>query len=244
MSPEQLSAIFAYIDAHQTGFLIGGFFAQGIGYIQLGYAVYLGFRDRSHAIPFFVMLFYMANDLTFVLSYNKWFHQIGDPLVVQAWYSMLPFPVFHAVIAWQIVNYSRGEVFPGLSKMQAYLAYFAAQLAVFAFFIWLQDAMNDTLQMQTGMMTVIGSNMSICLLAQRRNRKGQSMVYAWIVALCAGPITWFVLFPSELESFTSPAFYALATAMSALSLLYPYLLSKAPVYEVAVEPTLQPVSEL
>lgn len=240
MSPTEISAFLAHMEAHKLANMIGFSCAMIIGFLAYLEAVRLGWKDKTHAIPMFVVLYYFANDFTYVALYDRWFNEVGDPDVYMGWYLYIPYPFLHSVLAWQIINYSRHEVFPGATKLQAYLAYGAAQIAVLAFFYMLTTLLNDYFLTISGMLTIIGSNMSIYLLTRRRTRKGQSLRYAWLQVFASGIINWFLFFPAMDPRLTGTAYYVFATCICALGLSYVYFLSRAPAYVPEEDPNRYP----
>ena len=155
MSPVEIKDFLAFTASHEIRTTIGFLCAMIFGILAYVEAVRLGWKHKTHAIPMFVVLYYFANDFTYVALYNRWFHEVGDPHVYLGWYLYLPYPFLHSILAWQIINYSRHEVFPGATKIQAYLAYIAAQIAMLAFFWMITTLLNDYFLTISGMKFLI-----------------------------------------------------------------------------------------
>jgi hypothetical protein len=51
---------------------------------------------------------------------SRWFHDLDNPTFRHSWFVWLPYMFLEATIAWQIVTYSREEVFGTASKAKAW----------------------------------------------------------------------------------------------------------------------------
>jgi hypothetical protein len=224
MTPDQIQTCLGMIHTHYPIIMITGGIAYILGYVQFGEAFRLAYRDKIHAIPLFVVLFYLANDITYELHYHRWFVELHDPFFENAWYMNFPYAFLELFLGFQVVHYGRAEVFPGFTALQSYLTFGALLIAMVIFYQWLGTALDDYFNQIGNMLTLIGSNMGLYLLIRRGSARGQSLILAGVLIVCAGALQFFGLFPLLDPRFQTPAYFALATMMSVIGLLYFYLL--------------------
>ncbi len=229
MTPAEIKVVTDQIDANMTVIAITGGLALVLAFVQWGEAIRLGFRHRTHAIPMPVLLFFFANDLTYILNYSRWFHEINHPFFTMGWYLILPYLALELIVVGQAVHFSHKEIFPSLTKGQACVAVTAMMVAMFVFFQWMNHAMDDYLLQKGCMMTLIASNLNILLLNRRRSRHGQSMLFAVVLLFTAGALQFFLYFPLiDKASFGTPEFYALGGVTTLLGVIYVIALKRTP----------------
>lgn len=231
MSQADIDAVLQHMEKHSIQLTICGAVTLVGGLIQFYEILRLGFKHKTHAVPLVVNLFWLANDVMYVALFSRWFHDVDNATFRNAWFVWLPYMFLEMTIAWQIVTYSRDEVFGGVSKARAWALYAFFQAGVFAFYLWLVDLLNDYFLQVMGVITVIGSNMGIALLLRRRSRKGQSMFLATTLLVNQGFISFFLFFPAWSPLFTTPTYYAVATAAVLLGWIYWFLLWRTPAYD-------------
>lgn len=235
-----VQAVYSNMASHTAELQFFGALLMISGYLQVGEAIRLGFAHRSHAIPLFAVLYFFAHDVTYVLMYHHWFHDIDHPLFQTNYWFILAFIPLEIVLLYQIIRYSRAELFPGASLRQAILILIALQAATFVAFWWLRAQWHDPLFLVSFVSTQIVSHaFNIPLLLRRQSRKGQSMLFAWNILLGAGIVTFFFAFPLYGTPFQSIEFYLLGGVITLLGLAYIYLLRRAPAYSVARSSTIQ-----
>lgn len=230
MSPADIDAVLRHMNQHALQLSICGAITLVGGLIQFFEILRLGFRHKSHAVPLVVNLFWLANDVTYVALFSRWFHDVDAPTFRYAWFVWLPYMFLEAMIAWQIVTYSREEVFGTASRSKAWALYGFFQAGMVAFYLWVVEVLGDYFLQVVGVITVIGSNMGIALLLRRRSRKGQSMFLATTLLVNQGFISFF-FFPAWSPLFSTPRYYAVATVTVLLGWLYWLLLWRTPAYD-------------
>jgi hypothetical protein len=92
-------------------------------YIQYFGAITMGFKDRTHSIPLLGNLWFFAHDTTYVVSVHHWFSGETFWLVKAFWGALMVFACCESVVTYQILRFSREDLFPGRSKSQAVLTY-------------------------------------------------------------------------------------------------------------------------
>jgi len=203
-------------------------------YIQMGLAIWLGFRDKSHAIPIVPLMIFFAHDTEHLYRHNYWFKIIGHPFFMAGYWT---FPIYIAaelVIMFQIIRYSRAELFPGASCRQAIGILIALQICTFVVYVWAHEQLGDPLYLVValGVTQFLSHAFNIPMLLRRGSRKGQSIFFACNILLGAGILNWFFGLPLFAEQFRTPAHYAMGTVVVLLGSAYLYLLWRTPPYSV------------
>jgi hypothetical protein len=225
--------IIEIINANLTYLKIFGTLANLLAYVQIIYGVYVGFRDRSHAIPLIALAMFFAHDTYYVLNYRYWL-DLGHPFFIGNLVAMSIFVVFELILIWQIINYSREEVGLGKSKLHAFLAYAAIQAGVYIMFLWFRSMMGDPLYLECFAVSIVFSNLfNITMLQRRGSRKGQSLVIAWALAIQTGPVGFFLVHPHLGPYFMQSPWVAAGIANTVLAFTYLYMLYRAPPYSRA-----------
>lgn len=223
--------VIAYINANMNYLRVFGTVANLLAYVQIIYGVWVGFRDRSHAIPLFATAMFFAHDSYYVLNYDYWIHTINHPFFTGNLIAMSIFVCFELVLMWQIINYSRKEVGLGDTKLQAFVSYVAIQAGVYVMFLWFKSMMGDPLYLECFAVSIVFSNLfNISMLQRRGSRKGQSLVIAWALAIQTGPVGFFLVNPYLGPYFTRTPWIAVGIANTVLAFVYLYMLYKAPRY--------------
>jgi hypothetical protein len=226
-----MQQVFAAMAANQQLATIAGGILLLSAYVQMGEAVRLGFAHRSHAVPLFPLMFFFAHDVTYLALYDYWFEIVRHPGFEMNYWTFIPYPIAQAIILYQVIRYSRHDLFPGASLGQSILILAALQAATFVAFWWLRAQIGDPLFLVVGVMTQILSHaFNIPMLLRRGSRKGQSLLYAGNVLVGAGITTFFFAFPLFDPIFRTPLHYALGVAVVGLGVAYLWLLARTPVY--------------
>jgi hypothetical protein len=222
--------ILEYINANMAYLKVFGTLANLLAYVQIIYGVWVGFRDRSHAIPLIAVAMFFAHDTYYVLNYRYWL-DLGHPFFIGNLVAMSIFVVFELILVWQIITYSREEVGLGKSRLHAFLAYAAIQAGVYILFLWFRSMMGDPLYLECFAVSIVFSNLfNITMLQRRGSRKGQSLVIAWALAIQTGPVGFFLVHPNLGPYFMQSPWIAAGIANTVLAFTYLWMLYKAPPY--------------
>jgi hypothetical protein len=201
-------------------------------YFQMGMAIWLGFRDRTHAIPLIPLMMFFAHDLEHMLRHSYWFHTIGNPFFTAGYWTFPIYIIAELLILFQMLRYSRADLFPGASLSQSILIMGALQIGVFVVYIWAHEQFRDPLYLVValGLTQFLSHAFNIPMLMRRRSRRGQSLAFAINIFLGAGILNWFVGMPLFAVQFRTPVHYAMGAVVAALGLVYIYMLARAPRY--------------
>jgi hypothetical protein len=222
--------ILAYINANTPHLKVFGSLANLLAYVQIIYGVWVGFRDRSHAIPLIATAMFFAHDTYYVLNYKYWL-ALGHPFFMGNLVAMCIFVVFELILIWQIITYSRKEVGLGESKLRALVSYAAIQAGVYVMFLWFRSMMGDPLYLECFAVSIVFSNLfNIPKLLRRGSRKGQSLVIAWALAIQTGPVGFFMVHPYLGPYFMQLPWIAAGIANTVLAFTYLWMLYRAPEY--------------
>lgn len=221
--------VIGYINANMTYLQVFGTLANVLAYVQIVYGAWVGFRDRSHAIPLIAVAMFFAHDTYYVLNYDYWTHTINHPFFKANMIAMAIFVCLELVLIWQIITYSRKEVGLGESKLQAFISYVAIQIGVYIMFLWFRSMMGDPLYLECFAVSIVFSNLfNIPMLMRRGSRKGQSLVIAWALAIQTGPVGFFMVHPFLGPYFMQPTWVAAGVANTVLAFVYLWMLYRAP----------------
>lgn len=221
------------IDVQLVAVLAAGFAVMGGAYTQYIEGIRIGFKHRTHAIPVFANMYFFAHDIVFVALYRYWFSEINHWLFKLFWVAILPFLVLECVVHYQTLKYSRQELFPGLTQGQYVLAYVAMQLGVGVLFWFIYSLLDDPLFLVNFALTEIVSNVwNLPRLLSLRSRKGQSLVQATGLLVGSNIAFFFFMLPMLLPTFNRVPVLAVGTCLTGMNLLYMWMMSKHPPYEV------------
>lgn len=220
-----------YINANMAYLQVFGAIANLLAYVQIIYGVWVGFRDRSHAIPIIALAMFFAHDTYYVLNYEYWIHTINHPFFTGNLFAMSIFVCFELVLIWQVITYSRKEVGLGESKLQAFVSYAAIQAGVYIMFLWFKSMLGDPLYLEYFSISIVFSNLfNIPMLMRRGSRKGQSLVIAWALAIQTGPVGFFLVNPYLGPYFSRWPWIAAGVANTVVAFVYLLMLYSAPRY--------------
>jgi hypothetical protein len=178
-------------------------------YMQYFGAIKNGFRDRTHAIPLAGNLWFFAHDTTYIVNFNHWFFNVDFWLVRAFWFALVVFATCESVVTYQILRFSRAELFPGMTLLQAVTAYCGLQLFAYGLFWWLQSMIKDPYYYLSFSTTVIlAPLLNIPMMRSRGSRRGFSlfMLYGFLL-LTIG--FWIWMFLSD-AYFQEPFFWLIA----------------------------------
>lgn len=178
-------------------------------YMQYFGAIRNGFKDRTHAIPLIGNLWFFAHDTTFVVNFHHWFYEVDFWLVKAFWFALVVFACCESVVTYQILRYSRHELFPGKSLTQAVLSYLVLQLFTYGLFWWFMSMVKDPYYLLSFSTTVVlAPLLNIALMRSRGSRKGFSLpMLVGFVLLSAGFWVWMFLSDAY---FQQPFFWLIA----------------------------------
>lgn len=143
------------------------------GFVQMIGGVYMGFKHTTHGVPLFCAAFFFAHDTTFFLNYQYWFHEVDFWMMQGAWFMMGLYMLVELVVFYQILKYSRAEVFPGMSFAQVLLSLIGIVALNFAVFWWLMSLIHDPLYfVKFGSTVLLGPVWLIPMMRARGNRRG------------------------------------------------------------------------
>lgn len=195
-------------------------------------AIRLGFKHRTHAIPWFANMFFFAHDIVFVLLFDRWFNQIGHWLYQVFWIALIIFTLFECVVHYQTLRYSREELFPNLTPRQYWVVYILLQVLVALLFAFIYAHLNDPLFLISFAITEVISNVfNIPMLLRRGSRKGQSFFLAgWLLlGSCLG---YFFLFgPLVHPLFRTPLYIAVGIIIILLNVTHVWLMTRFPAHQ-------------
>lgn len=228
-------AVLSFIDANLGAVLSAAAVACVGGIIQYGEGVRRGHRDRSHAIPLATNLYIFAHDVTYISMYSTWFGPDGHWFNRLFWFFILPFTLLELVVFAQMVRFSRQELMPGLTTLQAALALAAAQLGVFLLFWFLRALGPDPLYIVSFTTTIIVSNLFyIPMTIRRGSRRGQSLLLAaGLIALTWG---WSLVMVQLAPEFRTPLWGGLLVANGLVPVANLLVLLRFPAYQRASKP--------
>lgn len=201
-------------------------------YMQYFGALSMGFKHRTHSIPLVGNLWFFAHDTTYVSNFSHWFNDVDFWLVRAFWFALLVFAICETVVTYQLLRYSRREVFPGMSLAQAIAAYAGLQLMTYGLFWWFLSMIEDPYYLLSFCTTVILAPMfNIALMRSRGSRKGFSMtMLVGYVLLSTGFWTWMFLIDPY---FRLPFFWMIAIGNIAVAVAGIVVFRKLPAYSPA-----------
>lgn len=227
--------VLATMEANAGAFKLLAPFLVLSGYVQMIEAIRLGFAHRSHAIPLFAIMYIVANDVTLLALYPYWFGELNNAAFKVNYWMVCTFFPLELVVLYQVLRFSREEVFNTNSLTQALMIYAALQAGMFVLFWWLKAQWGDPLFLVAFVATQIVSHIfNIPMLLRRGSRKGQSLVLAGNLVIGAGVLTFFFGYPLYGPQFRTLEHYLLGVSVTLLGLLYVYLLYQAPAYSPRV----------
>lgn len=178
-------------------------------YMQYFGALSMGFKHRTFSIPLVCNLWNFAHDTTFVMNFHHWFYEVDFWLVRAFWFALVVFATCECVVMYQLLRYGRGEVFPGMSLVQAIAAYAGLQVFMYGVLWWILSMIHDPyylLMFSTA--TVLAPMFNIALMRSRGSRRGFSMtMLVGYLLLCTGFWLWMFLIDPY---FRSPFFWLVA----------------------------------
>jgi hypothetical protein len=164
-------------------------------YIQYFGAIKMGFKDRTHSIPLLGNLWFFAHDTTYVMNFHHWFFGTEFWLLKPFWAALLVFACCETVVTYQILRFSREELFPGLSKIGAVLSYVGLQLFAYGLFWWFLSMIRDPFYLLCFATTVVMAPMfNIAMMRKRGSRRGFSLfMLSGFIPLTVGFWAWMFL---------------------------------------------------
>jgi hypothetical protein len=200
-------------------------------YIQYFGAITMGFKDRTHSIPLLGNLWFFAHDTTYVVNFNHWFHA-GFWLLKAFWGALAVFALCESVVTYQILRFSRAELFPGQSTRQAVLSYIGLQLFTYGLFWWFLSMVQDPYYLLCFSTTVvIAPLLNIPMMRQRGSRRGFSLLMlSGFIPLSVGFWLWMVLIDPY---FRQPFFYLVAIGNTGIAVAGIFEFLRLPAYQPA-----------
>jgi hypothetical protein len=147
------------------------------GFVQMIAGLWMGFKHKTHGVPLLCAAWFFAHDTTYFLNYNHWFHEQDFWVAQGAWFQMGFYMITELIVMFQIMKYSRAEVFPGMGFLQALLSLVGVVVLNFALFWWFMSMLNDPLYLLKMASTVLmGPVWLIPMMQARGSRKGFNAV--------------------------------------------------------------------
>ena len=223
------------LNQNTTLVIIAGVVIFVRAYIQYIEAVRLGFKHKTHAIPFFSNMFFFAHDIFFIALFYRWFYELNHWMYKLFWVALIIFTVLEVMVHYQTIKYSRKEILPQLSQSQFILAYLGMQVFIAVIFWFIYSQIDDYLFLISFAITEILSNVfNIPMLLKRGSRKGQSFLLA-IGLLIGSNIGYFFFFgPLVSSHFNSPLYFTMGACLTILNLIYIAMLKKTPAFALKV----------
>lgn len=154
------------------------------GFVQMIAALYVGFKHKSHGIPLTCVTWFFAHDTTYFLNYRHWFQGMDFWMSQGAWFTMGFYMITELIVMYQVLRFSRAEVFPGMSFVQALCSLIGLQILAFALFWWFMSMINDPLYLICFASTwVLSPLYLIPMMRARASRKGFNLASVGGVAL-------------------------------------------------------------
>lgn len=226
-----MNEVLANIQTNGTALAIFGSVAVGLAYVQCAYGAWVGYKDKSHAVPMIAVMLFFAHDSFYVFNYIFDLNPSNDPYFAGNFWSMVLFVIIEIIISWQIITYSRKEVGLGDTWLQAFCSFMAIQTGIYIFVLWLKSMIGDPLYLEMFAMSVVVANMfNIPMLMRRGNRKGQRMIIAWALLIQTGPVCFFLVHPNYGAYFFQPIWILAGIANTILAASYVFMLYRAPAY--------------
>jgi len=198
-------------------------------YMQYFGAIRNGFRDRTHSIPLPGNLWFFAHDTTYVVNAHHWFHDVDFWLVRAFWFALVVFAMCECVVTYQILRFSRTELFPGMTIFGAILSYAGLQLFAYGLFWWFISMIRDPYYYLSFSTTVILAPLfNIAMMQRRGSRRGFSPFLLWgFVPLTIGFWAWMFLSDAY---FRLPMFWLIAAGNIGLSFRALITFARLPAY--------------
>jgi hypothetical protein len=175
------------------------------GFIQMIAAIWIGFKHKSHGVPLLCVTWFFAHDTTYFLNYQNWFQDGGFWMSQGAWFQMGFYMICEIIVMYQIMRFSRDEVFPGMGFYPALISLVSLQVFAFALFWWFMSMINDPLYLfKFASTSILSPVLLIPMMRARGTRKGFNRLSVGAVALLAFSFwPWlFVIEPYFLQPIT------------------------------------------
>lgn len=229
-----IEEVLANIDANTQAVMILGSLCMLCAYIQYFVGVWVGHRDKSHAIPLAANTFFFAHDTHYAANFDYWFNGLNHWYFKLGTWTILVWIVLEIVVAWQIIKHSGTKIGLGKTLPECIMSYIAIQVGMYILFLWLVAIAGDPLNIALNPVTIVVSNLfNVSMLIGRKSSRGQSL---WIAGalVVQQPIYFYLLNPLIADVFTTPIWYAAGAASTVLASVYFYMLWKAPAEKIEV----------
>ena len=153
-------------------------------YMQYFGAISMGFKHRTHSIPLLANLWFFAHDTTYLINFHHWFYDVDFWLVKAFWFALAVYACSETVVTYQILRFSRVDLFPGMSTIQAITTYVGLQIFAYGLFWWFLSMITDPYYYLCFSTTVVISPLlNINMMRARGSRKGFSpvMLYGFVL---------------------------------------------------------------
>lgn len=209
--------------------LVTGVFAFG----YFGVGIRLAIRQQVYAVPLTPAALFFWHDLTFVLFYDKWFHQYNHWWVKLWWYALIGTVALEAFVIFQVIKYGKRELWPNLARPVFVALIAGATIGVGAIWALVKASIEDELFFITFAITAtIAIPFHTAILSRRGTRAGQSifMQLSQIIMI----MTMSAAFMQVSNFFWKPAYLAYVAATICWALVNIWLIRRAP--EALVQP--------
>lgn len=217
----------AGIDGNITAIFIALLIVVVAVFVYWSQAVRIANRDQVYVIPFIGIAVFFWHDLTFVLSYDKWFNVYDHWWLKMWWYALVPCVIFESLFIYHFIKWGRKDWFQNLSQRQFAVLSLLATLGVGGFWYLFKTAMDDELFFVTFAITAVWSvPFHTGVMARRQSRKGQSVameVAAIVMIIC---LSYAFSFASDV--FVSPTYLCFVAISIFWALTNIYLMKMLP----------------
>ncbi|WP_428312944.1 hypothetical protein [Hydrocarboniphaga sp.] len=220
--------------SQNLGLVLGACIVSFVGaYMQYFGAIQMGFKHRTHSIPLVGNLWFFSHDTTYVMNFHHWFHEVDFWLVRAFWFALVVFATCECVVTYQILRFSRRDLFPGMSLPQSLASYIGLQLFTYGLFWWFMSMIEDPYYLLSFSTTVVLAPMfNIAMMRARGSRKGFSpFLLTGFVLLTTGFWAW--MFLSD-PYFLQPFYWLVATGNIGISVAALFYFRTLPEYRPPV----------
>jgi hypothetical protein len=220
-----------YLDDHTWAIMGLCSIAIIFNYIWCCAALRQARKDRAYSVPVFTTMFWLVGDGTFVLRYDRWFHDYRDWYPELFWVALLFTVAFELAFTAQIIRYGRRELLPdGTQRQFTALIAGGVGLAAVAWLLVDHIVVDPLGIVYFDLANLSGPIAAGALVLRRRSRAGQRPLIWYSYAAMATPwyIAQYLWFGPEFRAapHTIVAFVCVGCALG-----LGYAISRLPAYD-------------
>lgn len=149
-----------------------------------------GWRRETYTMPLPCIAFFLSHDLTFVASYDTWFHDIDHWFPKLWWFGLIASSLMEIAFLAMFLRFGRREIAPGLSQ-PVFVGATLVALAVTALaWLTIKSTMDDELYLTIFGFTVFWCGPWYLALTWRRQDPGGQTQLAWCAFLMMPIFYW------------------------------------------------------